>query len=88
MNRFGLIAGLAIAVLLPAAAIADDQHVIRARSHATRRFCTRSALVHGAEMVERRGRTSGFVARRGPRLPRRTCATTFEGAGANNRKVR
>jgi len=28
MNRFGLIAGLAIAVLLPAATIADDQHVI------------------------------------------------------------
>src|ERR1700736_3334098 len=28
MNRFGLIAGLAIAVLLPAGAIADDQHVI------------------------------------------------------------
>ena len=28
MNGFGLIAGLAIAVLLPAAAIADDQHVI------------------------------------------------------------
>jgi quercetin dioxygenase-like cupin family protein len=28
MNRFSLIAGLAIAVLLPAAAIADDQHVI------------------------------------------------------------
>ena len=28
MNRFGLIAGMAIAVLLPSAAIADDQHVI------------------------------------------------------------
>jgi len=28
MNRFGLIAGLAIALLLPAAAIANDQHVI------------------------------------------------------------
>ena len=28
MNRFGLIAGLAISGLLPATAIADDQHVI------------------------------------------------------------
>ena len=28
MNRFDLIAGMAIAVLLPSAAIADDQHVI------------------------------------------------------------
>jgi inorganic triphosphatase YgiF len=42
-----------------------------------RRFCTRSALVHGVEMAERRVRTSGCVTRRGPRLPRRTCATTF-----------
>ena len=42
-----------------------------------RRFCTRHALVHGAEMAESRGRTSGCVARRGPRLPRRSCATTL-----------
>jgi len=32
---------------------------------------------HGAEMAKSRGRTSGCVARRGPRLPRRNCATTF-----------
>jgi adenylate cyclase len=30
-----------------------------------------------SEMAERRGRTSGCVTRRGPRLPCRTCATTF-----------
>src|SRR5262249_56471209 len=41
-----------------------------------RRFCTRPTLVHGAEMAESRGRTSGCVAR-GPRSPRRNCATTF-----------
>jgi hypothetical protein len=42
-----------------------------------RRFCTRPALVHGAEMAESRDRTSGCVARRGSRLPRRNCAKTF-----------
>ena len=42
-----------------------------------RRFCTRPALVHGAEMAKSRGRTSGWLARRGPRLPRRNCATTL-----------
>ena len=42
-----------------------------------RRFRTRAALVRGAEMAESRGRTSGCVARRGPRLPRRSCVTTF-----------
>jgi SAM-dependent methyltransferase len=42
-----------------------------------RRFCTRAALVRGAEMAGCRNRTSGCVARRGPRLPRRHCATTF-----------
>src|SRR5215472_14249516 len=39
--------------------------------HATARFCTRPALVHGAEIAESGGRTSGCVARRGPRLRRR-----------------
>jgi hypothetical protein len=40
-------------------------------------FAPDPALVHGAEMAESRGRTSGCIARRGPRLPRRNCATTF-----------
>jgi CubicO group peptidase (beta-lactamase class C family) len=42
-----------------------------------RRFRTRPGLVYGAEMAESRSRTSGCVARRGPRLPRRNCAMTF-----------
>ena len=53
-----------------------DAHVARHRSQ-PRRFCTRPAFVHGAEMAESRGGTSGCLARRDPRLPRRNCATTF-----------
>ena len=61
---------------VPASAVSGEPE---ARPHPfkrPRRFCTRSALVPGAEMAESRGRTSGWVARRGPRLPRRNCATT------------
>jgi len=47
-------------------------------------FAPDPRLWHGAEMAKSRGRTSGCVARRGLRLPRRICATTFWRFGQNS----
>ena len=51
-----------------------------------RRFFTRSALVHGAEMAENRGRTSGCVARRGRDRRAGIARRPFEGGRARATK--
>jgi hypothetical protein len=50
MNRFGSIAGVAIAVVLPGAAIADDQHVI-AQADSLKWTAAPPVLPKGAQIV-------------------------------------
>src|SRR5215469_13794953 len=52
------LAGLAESEKFPQILEGTRAHLMRPR-----RFCTRPALVHGAEMAESRGRTNGCVAR-------------------------